>query len=174
MSLVLLQLIGLFAGLSMLAFGGGAGVIPDMQRASVDHYHWLTSREFLDMFAISRAAPGPGSLIVVLVGMKAAGMAGAAVSFAAMFGPSCLAVHVVARYWQQAARSAWRAMVERALAPVAVGLTFAAGLSLMRGTEHGLVPWGVTIASTAAFALTEINPILLLALGGATLLLVGQ
>ena len=149
MSLVLLQLIGLFAGLSMLAFGGGAGVIPDMQRAAVDHYHWLTAREFLDSFAISRAAPGPGSLIVLLVGLKAAGMAGAATSFAAMFAPSCLAVHVVARYWHRAARAAWRAVVERALAPVAVGLTFASGLSLMRGTEHGWLPWGVTIASTA-------------------------
>jgi chromate transporter len=172
-SLVLLQLIGLFAGLSMLAFGGGAGVIPDMQRAAVDQHHWLTAREFLDMFAISRAAPGPGSLIVVLIGLKAAGVAGALLSFAAMFGPSCLAVHIVARYWQRAARSAWRAMVERALAPVAVGLTFASGLSLMRGTEHGWLPWGITIASTALFSLTEINPILLLAVGAGTLLLVG-
>jgi chromate transporter len=174
MTLILLRLVLLFAGLSMLAFGGGAGVIPDMQRATVDQYHWLTSREFLDMFAISRAAPGPGSLIVVLIGLKAAGLAGAAVSFAAMFAPSCLAVHIVARYWQKAARSAWRAMVERALAPVAVGLTFASGLSLMRGTEHGWLPWGVTIVSTALFSFTEINPILLLGVGAAALLLVGH
>lgn len=174
MSLVLLQLIGLFAGLSMLAFGGGAGVIPDMQRAAVDHYQWLTAKEFLDMFAISRAAPGPGSLIVVLVGLKAAGLAGAAVSFAAMFAPSCLAVHLVARYWHRAARSAWRALVERALAPVAVGLTFASGLSLMRGTEHGVAPWSVTVVSTALFSLTEVNPILLLVVGAGVLLLVGQ
>jgi chromate transporter len=173
MSLVLLQLLGLFAGLSMLAFGGGSGVIPDIQRAAVDQHHWMTAREFLDMFAISRAAPGPGSLIVILVGLKAAGLAGAAVSFTAMFAPSCLAVHVVARFWHRAARSAWRAVVERALAPVAIGMTFASGLSLMRGTEHGLAPWGVTIVSTALFSLTEINPILLLAVGAGTLLLVG-
>lgn len=173
MNLVLLQLIGLFAALSLLAFGGGTGVIPDMQRASVDQYHWLTARQFLDMFAISRAAPGPGSLIVLLVGLKAAGMIGAAVSFAAMFAPSCLLVHIVARYWHKAARSDWRAVVERALAPVAVGLTFASGLSLMRGTEHGWLPWGVTIISTALFSLTEINPILLLAIGAGTLLVAG-
>jgi chromate transporter len=172
MSIVLLQLIGLFAGLSMLAFGGGAGVIPDMQRAAVDQHHWLTEAEFLDMFAISRAAPGPGSLIVLLIGLKAAGIAGAALSFTAMFAPSCLAVHVVARYWQRAARSAWRSVVERALAPVAVGLTFASGLALMRGTEHGWLPWGVTIISATLFSMTEINPILLLATGAGTLLLV--
>ena len=173
MSIVLLQLIGLFAGLSMLAFGGGAGVIPDMQRAAVDQHHWLTAPEFLDMFAISRAAPGPGSLIVVLIGLKAAGMAGAALSFAAMFAPSCLAVHLVARYWQRAARAPWRAVVERALAPVAVGLTFASGLALMRGTEHGWAPWGITIISTGLFSLTNINPILLLGMGAVALSLVG-
>jgi hypothetical protein len=64
-------------------------------------------------------------------------------------------------------------MAERALAPVAVGLTFATGLSLMRGTEHGWLPWGVTIVSTALFSLTEINPIVLLGLGAGTLLLAG-
>ena len=111
MSLVLLQLIGLFAGLSMLAFGGGSGVIPDMQRETVDQYQWLTGQELLGMFAISRAAPGPGSLIVLPIGLKAAGIAGAAVCFAAMFAPSCLAVHVVARYWHRAAHSAWRWVV---------------------------------------------------------------
>jgi chromate transporter len=172
MILILLQLASLFAVLSIFAFGGGTGVLPDMQRAAVEHYHWLTAREFLDSFAISRAAPGPGSLIVVLIGLKAAGLAGAVVAFVAMFGPSCFVVHVVARYWQKAARSAWRALVERALAPVAVGLTFASGLSLMRGTEHGWVPWSVTIISAVLFSLTEISPILLLGLGAGTLLLV--
>jgi chromate transporter len=174
MNLVLLQLLLLFAGLSMLAFGGGTGVIPDMQRATVEQYHWLTAHQFLDIFAISRAAPGPGSLIVLLVGLKAAGFAGAAVAFVAMFGPSSLAMLFVARYWNKAARSAWRPVVERALAPVAVGLTFAAGLALMRGTEHGWLPWGVTTVSTVLFSLTEINPILLLGAGAGILLLAGM
>lgn len=174
MSPVLLQLLGLFAMLSVLAFGGGAGVVPAMQRAAVDQYHWLSAKEFLDMFAISRAAPGPGSLIVLLIGLKAAGLVGAAVSGIAMFAPSCLAVHVVARTWQRAERSAWRTVVERALAPVAVGLTFASGLSLMRGTEHGWLPWGMTVISTLLFGTTNVNPVLLLAIGAGTLLLVGS
>jgi chromate transporter len=169
----LVQLAALFAGLSMLAFGGGAGVIPDIQRAVVGLHHWMTAREFLDTFAISRAMPGPGSLIVVLIGQKAAGLPGAAVSFLAMFGPSCLAVYLVAHVWHRAGRSPWRAVVERALAPVAVGMTFASGLALMRGTESGWLPYAVTLTSTAAFAFTEINPIALLGAGAAALLIAG-
>jgi hypothetical protein len=53
---------------------------------------------------------------------------------------------------------------------VAVGLTFASGLALMRGTEHGPAAYVVTAASTAAFAFTEISPLLLLA-GGAVVIL---
>ena len=94
----LLQLAALFSLLSVLAFGGGAGVIPDMQRAAVDVHHWVTAPEFLDMFAISRAAPGPGSLIVLLVGQRAAGPAGAAVAGLAMFAPSSALAFLAARF----------------------------------------------------------------------------
>ena len=169
----LMQLFWLFTLLSMVAFGGGAGVIPDIQRAAVDVHHWLTAKEFLDLFAISRAAPGPGSMIAVLVGQKAAGLPGAAVSFVAMFGPSSVAVFAVARYWNRAARKPWRAVVEQGLAPVAIGMTFATGLSLVRGTEHALLPFAITAGSTLAFAFTEVNPIILLAIGAAVLLLAG-
>ena len=166
----LLQLALLFGGLSLIAFGGGTGTLPDMQRAAVEVHHWITAHEFLDFFAISRAAPGPGSLIVVLIGQSAAGLAGAAVAFLAMFGPSCMLVYVAALFWHRAAHSAWRALLEQALAPVAIGLTFASGLALMRGTEHGWAAYAVTLGATLAFAFTRAHPIALL-LGGATVML---
>jgi chromate transporter len=171
MILVLLQLAGLFALLSLLAFGGGAGVLPDMQRAAEAH-GWVTAHEFLDMFAISRAAPGPGSQIVVLIGQKAAGLPGAAVAFLAMFLPSSLLVYLAAHVWHRAARAAWRRVVERALAPVAIGMTFASGLALMRSTEHAWPAYAVTIAATLAFAFTELHPVAMLAAGAAVLLAV--
>jgi len=167
----LLKLFWLFAILSMLAFGGGAGVMPDIQRAAVETYRWMTAKEFLDMFAISRAAPGPGSLIVLLIGQKAAGLPGAAVSFVAMFLPSCLVVHALARFWHRAGQAAWRETVERALAPVAIGLTFASGLALMRSTESGYVQYGVTIAGAGVFAFTRIGPLYMLAAGAGAMLL---
>jgi chromate transporter len=173
MIVTLWQLFWLFTLLSLVAFGGGTGVLPDIQRAAVDVHHWLTAKEFLDLFAISRAAPGPGSMIAAMVGQKAAGLAGAMVAFFAMFGPSSLLVFVVARFWNRAARKPWRAVVERALAPVGIGMTFASGLALVRGTEHALLSYAVTAFSTLAIAFTPINPIVLLAIGASALLLAG-
>ena len=167
----LLQLTLLFGGLSLLAFGGGTGVLPDMQRAAVEGHHWLTAHEFLSFFAISRAAPGPGSLVVVLIGQRVAGLPGALVAFLAMFGPSSVLAYVASRFWHRAAHTEWRALLERALAPVAIGLTFASGLGLMRGTEHGWPAYAVTLASTLAFAYGRVHPLALLA-GGAVIMLI--
>ncbi|HUB16257.1 MAG TPA: chromate transporter [Acetobacteraceae bacterium] len=169
----LLQLALLFAGLSLLAFGGGTAVLPDMQRVTVGTWHLLTPAQFLDFFAISRAAPGPGSLIVVLLGQKAAGLPGALVAFLAMFGPSCALLYVAALVWHRAAHTAWRALLERALAPVAVGLTLASGLALIRGTEHSWPVYAVTALSTLAFAFTDLHPLALLSGGAVLVLLTG-
>lgn len=159
--------------LSLLAFGGGAGVVPDMERAAVDSYHWMTAKEFLDFFAIARAVPGPGSMIAVLIGMRAAGLLGSMVAFVAMFAPSCFIVFFVAKGWNRAANKPWRAVVEQALTPVAIGMTFAAGLALARANDSGLIAVALTAASTLAFAFTAINPIWLLTAGAAVLLVTG-
>ena len=174
MTATLLHLAGLFGLLSVLAVGGAAGVIPEMQHAAVSVYHWMTAAQFLAMFAISRAAPGPGSLIVVLIGHQAAGWPGAAVAALAMFAPSSILAYLAARFWQRGdGPPGWRGWVERALAPVAVGLTLASGLALIRGTEHSPAAYAVTLATTLLLAFTELNPFVMLAAGAALLLATG-
>jgi len=169
----IVQLLLLFGGLSLLAFGGGTGVLPDMQRASVDIHHWVSAREFLDFFAISRAAPGPGSLIVVLIGQKAAGFPGAIAGFIAMFGPSSVLAYLGALFFRRTGQAPGRALLERALAPVAIGLTLASGLALLRATEHGWATYAVSGIATISFACTEIHPLLLLAAGAVTVIIAG-
>jgi len=171
---LLLKLALLFGGLSLLAFGGGTAVIPDMQRVAVDTYHWVTAPEFLAFFAISRAAPGPGSLIVVLIGQKVAGVPGAVVALLAMFGPSCLLAYSAARVWYRTAGAAWRQHMERALAPIAIGLTFASGIALIRGTEHDWRAYAVTAAATLLLSVTEVSPLLVVGGGAVALLLAGS
>jgi chromate transporter len=172
-SSTLLQLASLFALLSVLAVGGGSGVIPDMQRAAVDVHHWMSAPEFLDMFAISRAAPGPGSLIVLLVGQRAAGPAGAAVATIAMFLPSSVLAWLAARFWHRAGEASWRRTVERALAPIAVGLTIASGIALLRGTESGWPAYTVTGATTLILTVAEVHPFVLMIAGAIVVLSLG-
>jgi chromate transporter len=157
----LMQLFGMFVLLSLLAVGGGNGIIPAMQHSVVDVHHWMTDREFLDLFAISRVVPGPGSLIVILVGQKVAGLPGAVVAAVATYAPSCLLVHAAARVWDRYESAAWRYRMEQSLAPVAIGLTFASVLALLRA-EHDPVSWIITVGAGLILTVTELSPILVL------------
>jgi chromate transporter len=57
----LLALILVFVPFSLVSVGGGPSILAGIQHQTVDVRHWLDAREFLDIFAIARAAPGPGS-----------------------------------------------------------------------------------------------------------------
>jgi len=129
----LLALLLVFAPLSLVSLGGGPSVFAEMQRQGVEVHGWLTDREFLDLFAISRAAPGPGSLIAALIGWKAAGVAGALVAALALYVPSSLVLCGFGHWWRRHKASPWRGIIEGGLAPVAVGLIFAGVLTLLQG-----------------------------------------
>lgn len=64
----LLALVLVFAPISLVSLGGCPSVFAEMQRQSVETRGWISAERFLDLFAVSRAAPGPGPLIVALVG----------------------------------------------------------------------------------------------------------
>jgi chromate transporter len=66
----LLGLIIVFAPLSLFSFGGGQAVVGDIQYQTVVVHGWLTNEQFTDLYAVSRAAPGPP----VAVGLIFAGM----------------------------------------------------------------------------------------------------
>jgi chromate transporter len=168
----LLQIAAMFSVLSLLAVGGGSGVLPDMQRQAVEVHGWLTSAQFVEMFAISRAIP-PGSLIVVLIGQKAAGILGALVALLSMFGPSCLLAYFTARLWHRARGAVWRDIVEQALAPVSIGLTIGSGIALARSTEHDWTAYAVTAVTTVILALTRLHPLIVMACGAVFIVLAG-
>jgi chromate transporter len=160
----LIQIALTFGLLSLLAFGGGAAVLPDMQRLAVDVHHWVTARQFLDMFALSRAIP-PGSMIVVLIGQKAAGIAGGLVALLAMFGPSSLLAFLLGRLWHRTGGAAWRETLEQALAPVSIGVTIASGIALARSTEHDWLALAITGVTTLLLALTRLHPLAVMGAG---------
>ena len=85
---IYLQLLAVFAPLSLLSLGGGQSIVADINQQAVAIHGWVTQAEFVDLFAISRAAPGPGALLTTLIGWKTSGFLGAVVASLALFVPS--------------------------------------------------------------------------------------
>ena len=146
----LLALVLVFAPISLVSLGGGPSVFAEMQRQSVEVHGWLSPERFLELFAVSRAAPGPGSLVAALVGWEAAGFAGALVAALSLYLPSSLLLLAVGLWWRRGGDAPLRRAVERGLAPVAVGLIFAGVVTLARGDESGWLGIATILVCTGA------------------------
>jgi len=162
----LLSLFLFFASLSLMAVGGGNTIIPEIHRQAVLVRHWMTDAEFAAAFAIARAAPGPGSLLVALVGWKALGFAGAVTATLAMYAPACILTFFVSRIWLRFRDNRWVIALEKGLAPVAMGLLFASGWVLAEGAAHGWVSYLFILVTIWVVAKTRINPLVIMALAG--------
>ena len=162
----LLSLFSYFAVLSLFAVGGANAAIPEMHRIAVEVMHWMTDRQFADMFAISQASPGPNVILVTLIGYHVAGFAGAAVATLAMIGPTCVLAFVVARVWDRFKEARWRIALQAGLVPVSLGLIAASAFVLARTADHNVVAGLVTAATAVVAFATRINPLWLFAAGG--------
>lgn len=164
----LLTLFAVFAPLSLLSFGGSNSVIADIAHQSVAVQHWTSAREFADLFALSRAAPGPGSMLAALIGWKLAGLTGALVATVSFYGPAALLVYIAAKIWGRWRGSAWHQAVERGMAPIAAGLFLSGGIAVLRVSPAGLAAWIAAGAAAAALLYwPKLHPVPLLAVSGA-------
>ena len=103
--MILWTLVIVFTQLSVLAFGGGNAILPEMQHQVVTVHQWMTAEQFSSLFAMAQAAPGPNMMIVPLVGWHVAGLAGLLVTSLAKFGPSSIITVYVLKFWQQIGRA---------------------------------------------------------------------
>ena len=163
---MLLELTLYFMLLSLISVGGMPSVLPELQRYVVDVKGWIMPEEFMQIFAVGQAAPGPNVLIASLIGWKVAGLGGALVALAAMCGPAAVLAWWVAEAWERFKDSPWRIAMQRAIAPIVVGLILSGGFILATPGAPDWRLWAIAAASAAGMLLSKMNPLWLLAAGG--------
>jgi chromate transporter len=162
----ILALISTFALMSLFAVGGANAAIPEMHRIAVDVQHWMTDKQFADVFAISQLSPGPNVLIVTLIGYSVAGVAGALAATLSMCVPTAVLAYYVSRFLSRSSHSRWPAILQAALVPLSIGLMAASGLILALASDRTWTAGLLTaVAAVLAFA-TRLNPLWLLLAGG--------
>jgi len=167
---LLLHIAGVFAPLSIVTIGGGQAIIADIQRQVVDVHGWMTHAQFASDFAISRMAPGPGSLLATLIGWQVAGFWGAVVATLSLLAPTSILMFAVAHTWTRYKGARWQLALERGLRPIAAGMILAAGWVLLRTLDGGWAARTIAVASTVLLLNTRVNPLLLLLCGALVLL----
>lgn len=168
---LLWTLLVLFVPLSFATIGGGQGITAEIHRQVVSTQGWMSNEQFLTDFAISRLAPGPGSLLISLIGFQVAGWTGAAVASLAIFLPSSLLLYGLARLWARYRGRAWQRAVEHGLAPVAAGLILAGAITVLQAAEGGWRAWLVAGLGAVVLSVTRVSPFPVLAAGAVIFLL---
>jgi chromate transporter len=155
------------AVLSSVSFGGFPTVLPDVHDL-VSAEGWVTNREFAEFFALSQVMPGPNMILMMsFIGLKVGGIPGAITSALATFGPPCVMYYGSYRLWDRFRETAWQRVVRRALAPLTIGLVIAGGYVMARTAGTGWQSGLITAAAAGLILGTRLNPLWILAAGGA-------
>jgi chromate transporter len=166
----LIHLFLVFALLGVLAMGGGTAVLPEMQHMTVHTFHWLSDKQFRDIYSLGQVAPGPNMLMVLVIGYRLAGALGALVVGIGFFVPDCVLTLVVNRWWEHL-KSPWRISVQRGMAPVAIGLMLSgtwaiARLAIFSGARVNFEAFLIGAVVFGILIWRHVNPGVLVVLGG--------
>jgi len=133
-----------------LSYGGGFVIIPLMQHDAVQHYHWMTNRQFLDAVALGQITPGPVVQTVAVVGYAAAGIGGGLLAALVAFSPSFVFVLRGARHLQTLRENtAARAFLDGA-GPAAIGAIIGVAIPLALALGQA---WQLAVLGGAALSL---------------------
>ncbi|MBY3624036.1 MULTISPECIES: chromate transporter [Acinetobacter] len=163
--MILWTLVIVFTQLSVLAFGGGNAILPEMQHQVVTVHQWMTAEQFSSLFAMAQAAPGPNMMIVPLVGWHVAGPAGLLVTSLAKFGPSSIITVYVLKFWQRFKEHPLRAKFEKALKPITVGLVLVSAWLIADASAQNALLILIVILTAILGMFKKVHPLWVMALG---------
>lgn len=158
--------------------GGGPSTLFLMRRQMVERHRWITQRQFLEDYALSKMSLGINLIALAgLIGSRVAGLRGTAVSVVGLVVPAAaITLALTGGYVLVRDEVIVRAAVSGA-APVAAGMTAAIGFTFARQAVRrgwrGALDYGYGAAVVAAGLLLNATPLVVIAIGvlvGAALL----
>ncbi len=164
-----------FATAGAFVFGSGLAIVPFLHGGVVEHYHWLTERQFLDAVAVAMITPGPVVITVGFIGFLVAGILGAVAAAVGVFLPCYLMVVILAPYYRRFAQNRQIKAFVAGVTAAATGAIAGAAVVLGRRAIVDLPTIGIGLATLAAltWAKKVPEPLVILAAGVAGVLIRG-
>lgn len=127
----LLLLFFVYFRIGLFTIGGGYAMIPLIQQSIVDTYHWISLEEFVDFIAIAESTPGPFAVnTATFVGMKLAGLPGAAVAVLGCVLPSFIIILIIAKWMTNFADNKFVKAGLYGMMPIVIALILSAVFTL--------------------------------------------
>jgi len=95
-----LQLLLIFSKIGLFTLGGGYAMLPLIESEITDKHNWISKKDFLDLTALSQAAPGIFAVnMAIFVGYKLRGLRGAICAALGTVIPSFVIILLVALFF---------------------------------------------------------------------------
>lgn len=144
--------------INLFTIGGGYVMLPLLQREVVDHYHWLSNKEFIDSIAIGQVTPGPLTIMNVFIGFKIFGLWGALGAVIFSYLPSIVLVTIASHYYLKFKNSWIVKSSFQGIRPAVIGLLAAVAITLGRASIVD-VPTGLIAAGGfTVLVFTRVEP----------------
>ena len=158
------KLLLFFLKAGALTFGSGLVIVPFLQQGIVQHYGWLSERDFFIAVAVGMISPGPVVITATFVGYLVAGFWGALAATIGIFLPSFLLVLIAAPLLARHRENRdVQGFVKGAYA-AAIGTILGACVLLGRIAIGDWFTVAILVASIAALSRTKVsNPLLMAA-----------
>jgi chromate transporter len=144
--------------INLFTIGGGYVMLPLLQREVVDHYHWLSNKEFIDSIAIGQVTPGPLTIMNVFIGYKIFGIGGALGAVICSYLPSIIVVTIASHYYLKF-KNSWIVKASfKGIRPAVIGLLAAVAITLGKASILDASTGLIAASSFALLVFTKVEP----------------
>ena len=144
--------------INLFTIGGGYVMLPLLQREIVDHYHWLSNKEFIDSIAVGQVTPGPLTIMNVFIGYKIFGFWGALGAVIFSYLPSIIIVTIASHYYLKFKNSWIVKACLKGIRPAVIGLLAAVAITLGRASIVDLPAGLIATGGFALLVFTKVEP----------------
>lgn len=141
-------------------------MLPIIQQEVVNHHHWISEEDFVDMVAVTQSAPGPVAVNTsIFIGYKIAGISGAISSLIGVILPAFTIILLLATLLSSYKDNYYVNRFFAGVRPAIVGLIIGVGIKTGRKIMHSLFDFFLAGLALTLLLLTEIHPLWLILFG---------
>lgn len=156
-----------FMKIGGFTLGGGPAMVPMMEQEIVNHYHWLTKEEFLDILAVSQATPGIFAVDMAShIGYKLGGVRSGICAALGVIAPSLVIILFIAIIFARFRDNYWVNCAFMGIRPAVVALLAVPVFSMAKSAKITWSNCWIPILSTILIWICGISPAIIILIAG--------
>lgn len=164
---MLFKLFKIFLYLSTLTVGGGAAMIPIINKELVEKHKFMTEEEFLDALGIAQSTPGVlGCNISIIVGYKICGIKGAIVCLFCSIFPAFISILIISLFFKDMSKNYYVDKFFIAVKPALVAVLASAFVLLGKKSKLKYYHYFVSFLVVILVYYFKVSPFVVIFLGG--------